>query len=252
MRPIIGITSDFDLGEKKDSIHPGEKVYFLKGRYMSAIEDTGGIPMILPITSDEKLIASILKTVQGLLITGSGPDIDPAYYGEKPIMDFDIMSRERASFEMVLTKKAIEKGMPTLGICGGMQLINVALGGSLFQDIPTQVKGTLPHQQRAPKSEPSHSIQIKKNTRLFEIIKKPVIKVNSSHHQAVKGIGDGLRLNALSEDGIVEGVEGDGKSFILGVQWHPEFLYKKDEINRRLFEEFIRTCSALPAGRPKL
>jgi len=236
--PVIGITPDFNAGDKD---RPGgrEPTYFLRARYVQAIEAAGGLPLILPITDRKREIAALLDLVDGLLITGSGPDLDPALYHETKRHRFKVMSRERTRFELALAKQAWERELPTLGICGGMQLLNIAAGGSLYQDLPAQLKTLIKHQQQASATEPSHWVTIEPGTKLRAIVKAPKIRVNSSHHQGVKSVRADLRINARAEDGVIEGIEAPDHPFLVGVQWHPEFLYTSDPASRKLFASLL-------------
>jgi putative glutamine amidotransferase len=237
-QPIIGVTSDFNAGEKD---RPGgrEPTYFLRARYVQAIEAAGGLPLILPITSHKKGIAKLLDLVDGLLITGSGPDLNPSLYKETKRYRFKVMSRERTGFELALAKAAWEREIPTLGICGGMQLLTVAAGGSLYQDLPAQLKTLIKHQQQAYATEPSHWVEVEPGTKLRKIVNAPKIRVNSSHHQGVKSVPADLMINARAEDGVIEGIEAPDHPFLVGVQWHPEFLYTSDRISRKLFATLL-------------
>ncbi len=241
-QPIIGITSDFNAGDKD---RPGgrEPTYFLRARYVRAIEAAGGLPLILPITDNHRHIDRLLKMVDGLLLTGSGPDLDPKLYQETKRYRFKIMSQERTGFELALAKQAVERELPTLGICGGMQLLNVAAGGSLYQDLPAQLKPLIKHQQPASATEPSHWVTVTPGTRLHGIVKSKKIRVNSSHHQSVKHVGPGLVINARAEDGVIEGLESPDHPFLVGVQWHPEFLYTTDAVSRRLFTKLLAAAN---------
>ncbi len=240
MRPIIGITPDFHSGSTNGFSSQGEPTYFLRARYIDAIKDLGGIPFALPITDDPKLRGELLRRIDGLLITGSGPDLDPRLYGERQTARFKIMSKERSSFELGLAKQALKLDRPILGICGGLQLLNVAMGGSLIQDIATQKRGALIHQQETPATRYSHRVEITRGTLLHKILRADRLKVNSSHHQASKKIARGWVVNAVATDGIIEGLESPRHRFVVGVQWHPEFLYRKDEASRRLFRAFLK------------
>ena len=240
MRPIIGITPDFNSGQRKNIASQDEPTYFLRARYIDAVKDLGGIPFVLPITDDPKLQAELLGRIGGLLITGSGPDLDPRLYGERPRARLRIMSRERSAFELELVRLAIKRDRPVLGICGGMQVLNVALGGSLIQDIPSQVANSLSHRQKQSATRPSHRVEIAPGTRLNRILKSGRARVNSSHHQAVARPAPGLVVNAVAPDGVIEGIENPRRRFVLGVQWHPEFLYRRDEASRRLFRAFLK------------
>jgi len=243
MRPIIGITPDFSEGVRKDSRSQSEPTYFLRARYVDAIQDLGGIPFVLPITDDPKLREELLRRIDGLLITGSGPDLDPRLYGEGRKARFKIMSKQRSAFELGLAKKALKLDRPVLGICGGLQLLNVAMGGSLIQDIKTQIRGALAHQQETSATRASHRVGITPGTHLHRILRTDRLKVNSSHHQAAKSVAPGWIVNAVATDGVIEGLESPRHRFAVGVQWHPEFLYPKDEASRRLFRSFLQESS---------
>lgn len=237
MKPIIGITSDFHSGKK------GEATYFLRARYVQAIRDMGGMPFILPITEDPAFQAELLDRINGVLITGSGPDLDPRLYGEKKRAKLKIMSPERARFEIALARRAIHEEHPVLGICGGLQLINVALGGSLIQDIATQIQGALPHQQETQATRPWHRVKISRGTKLHQILGRETIRVNSSHHQAPRCVAQGLIINAVASDGVIEGLEDPESRFVMGVQWHPEFLYGRDKASQQLFRAFLKAAT---------
>jgi putative glutamine amidotransferase len=242
MKPVIGITSDYNDGDPR---RPGgrEPTYFLRARYVRAIEAAGGLPLILPLTDNRKDLDRLLTLVNGLLLTGSGPDLDPMLYGEAKRYRYKIMSPERAGFELALAKEAWERKLPTLGICGGMQLLNVAAGGSLYQDLPAQLKTLIKHQQPTSATKPSHWVTIEPGTRLHTIVKSQKLRVNSSHHQGVRKIGRDLIVNARAEDGVIEGLEAPEHPFLVGVQWHPEFLYTTDRISRALFDRLLKAAS---------
>ena len=168
MKPIIGVTPDYNAGDREDmgGKHP---TYFLRARYLKAIEEAGGIPIILPLIDKPLVWKQILAQVDGLLFTGSGSDLSPGLYGEKQRYTFKRMSGERATLELGLAKLAYKNDVPTLGICGGMQSINVALGGTLFQDIDSQLKTSIPHQPTYAATKTAHSIQIEPRSLLHRI-----------------------------------------------------------------------------------
>jgi putative glutamine amidotransferase len=156
----------------------------------------------------------------------------------------------RSSFELDLVRLAARNRLPTLAICGGMQTMNVAFGGTLYQDIPAQVPDVLQHRQTAPAIHLSHSVSITPGTLLDRIVKRARMKVNSSHHQSVKGVGRTLIASASAPDGIVEAIEFPGHPFFLGLQWHPEFLFDRHPLHRQLFQAFLRAASRRPAPQP--
>lgn len=251
-KPLIGITCDFNPGDLEDQPvvsadgPPQRKIeptYFLRARYASAIEDLGGVPLILPITQDPKVLQGLLDLMDGLMITGSGPDLDPTLYGEKKRFKFKVMSPQRAGFELGIARMAVERDLPVLGVCGGMQVLNVAFGGTLVQDIASEIQRALAHQQKMAAIEPSHEVSITQGSQLSKIVVDPVIQVNSSHHQAIRSLGKGLVVNAKAPDGVVEGLEHPQHDFVLGIQWHPEFLYRNHEPHRRIFESFLQKAA---------
>jgi putative glutamine amidotransferase len=244
MKPIIGVTPDFNPGNCQD-MGGKEPTYFLRARYTKAIEDAGGIPFILPFMPDTGAWRRIVsQVVDGLLITGSGLDLSPKIYGQKQRYKFKHMSIERATLELGISRFAYKADVPMLGICGGMQSIAVALGGTLFQDIDSQIKTSIPHQPTYSATKMAHSIQIEARSLLRQITGKATIRVNSSHHQSVKNVPSCLRTTAVAPDGVIEAIEAPDKHFFLGVQWHPEFLYERYSIQKRIFQALIKSARA--------
>jgi putative glutamine amidotransferase len=241
MKPVIGVTPDFNAGDRED-MGGREPTYFLRARYIRAIEELGGVPLILPLIADRRARRNLLKDVDGLLLTGSGPDLDPAHYGERQEYPFKVMAPRRAEFDLDAARFAAKSGIPTLGICGGMQTMNVACGGSLIQDIPSQTTRSLPHRQSEPATRLSHTVSIVPGSVLSRILKQRTIRVNSSHHQSVKKPAPGLIVSALAPDGIIEAIESPHHRFFLGLQWHPEFLFDRYPFHRRLFQAFLKAA----------
>ncbi|HJR75555.1 MAG TPA: gamma-glutamyl-gamma-aminobutyrate hydrolase family protein [Nitrospiraceae bacterium] len=241
MKPIIGVTPDFNAGDRED-MGGREPTYFLRARYIRAIEELGGVPVILPLVADRRARRSLLKSIDGLLLTGSGPDLDPSHYGERQKYRFKVMAPRRADFDLDLARLAAKSGLPTLGICGGMQTMNVACGGTLFQDIPSQTAHALPHRQSEPATRLSHAVSIAADSVLSRVLKRRIIRVNSSHHQSVKQAAPGLIISATAPDGIIEAIELPRHRFYLGLQWHPEFLFDRYPFHRRLFQAFLKAA----------
>jgi putative glutamine amidotransferase len=240
-KPVIGLTPDFNAGNRKD-MGGKEPTYFLRARYLQAIQEAGGVPLVLPLVLSRTQQTFLLQRLDGLLVTGSGSDLAPGFYGEAQQYPFQQMSEERARLELGLSKLAFEHQVPTLGICGGMQSMNVALGGTLIQDIPAQISTKIQHLQKKSAEHTAHLIHIEPKTLLREIMKKPSIPVNSSHHQSVKAIPRSLHTSAIAPDGVIEAIEAASHPFWLGVQWHPEFLYRKDVLQKRLFSAFVKAA----------
>lgn len=230
MKPIIGITT-FESEEKG--------YHRIKSNYINSVFAAGGIPINIPIIHEEKDYDAYLDILDGIIFTG-GLDVSPLSYNENPLKEINSTSSIRDKYEMGLFKKAYERKLPILGICRGLQVANVVLGGSLYQDIYVQVPGVLGHQpDDMPNDEFYHSINIKKDTKLFNIFRSEKIFVNSLHHQAIKELGEGLVIAALSEDGIIEAVEPTDDRFLIGLQFHPEDLTKKYEKFLNIFRELV-------------
>jgi len=245
MKPVIGVTPDFNAGDRQEW-GGKEPTYFLRARYVRAVEELGGVPLILPLVADRAVRRRLIQGIDGLLLTGSGPDLDPTLYGERQRYTFQIVAERRSDCELDLVRLAIRNRIPTLAICGGMQAMNVACGGSLFQDLPAQVNEALQHRQTTSATRVSHSITITEGSLLNRIIKRSHMQVNSSHHQSVKTVGRTLIASATAPDGIVEAIEHPTHRFFLGLQWHPEFLFERHLLHRRLFQAFLRAAARRP------
>jgi putative glutamine amidotransferase len=236
-RPIIGLTLDHEP-EGGWSAFPW---YAIRENYCTAVRRAGGLPLLLPHEPD--LAEAYLDAIDGLIVTGGGFDIDPALFGAE-IRHPSVTTKERrTAFELAAAKGALARDMPVLGICGGQQLLNVALGGTLIQHIPDEVPGALPHRQPNPRNEPGHRVRIVAGTLLHRIAGADVFAVNSAHHQSVKAVGLGLVVDAVAEDGVIEGIEDPRRRFCVGVQWHPEF--ELSDGDRRIFCALV----AAAAGR---
>jgi putative glutamine amidotransferase len=241
MKPVIGVTPDFNAGDRQD-MGGREPTYFLRARYIRAIEELGGIPLILPLVADPSARRRLLDGVEGLLITGSGPDLPPRLYGERQRYRFPLVSDRRADFELELVLQASKRDLPLLGICGGMQTVNVACGGSLYQDIPAQVPGALDHRQKSKAIHVAHPVSVTPKSLLNKVVATKTLMVNSSHHQSVKTVAPSLKTSAIAPDGIIEAIESPRHRFLLAIQWHPEFLFERHASHRRLFEALLRAA----------
>ncbi len=240
--PLIGITPDTAASPPGGSGSRGEPLLVLQERYARAIQEAGGVPLILPIGASGALLRQLSDSVDGILVSGGNFDIHPRFYGEEPTAALGQIKEERTRFELELTSLALERDLPLLGVCGGAQAINVVLGGSLYQDIASQLPAAGEHQQGALKDRGGHKIKIHGGTKLRKILGRDTLEVNTTHHQSVKKLGRDLTVNATAEDGVIEGIESSEHTFVLGVQWHPEFLTGKDVLQRNIFTSFVRAC----------
>ena len=231
MKPIIGVSAA--VNDSHSSI--------IRDFYINAICDAGGAPILLPCVDFAETLDSYALLCDGFFFTG-GVDIDPARYGESvreacgKIYDF------RDEYELALFDRAFRSAKPILGICRGIQLINVALGGSLYQDIPSERPSQIPHRQSEPETTPSHSVNITKGTPLHALVGAERMKANSFHHQAIKKLGRGLEVMATADDGLVEAVYSTEARYLRAYQWHPERLFQSDEQNRLIFRDFVDAC----------
>ncbi len=230
-RPIIGITLDSEAPGGY-SRYPW---YALRANYADATLAAGGLPFALPHAADHA--EAYLGRIDALIVTGGNFDVDPALYGEAERHGTVTLKEGRTAAELALVRGALARGMPVLGICGGEQLLAVAVGGTLIQHIPDSVPGALEHEQANPRHEPGHDISVVPGTLLHRIVGSSAMAVNTAHHQAVRAPGPHAVVNAWAPDGVIEGVEDPRYRFALGVQWHPEFGI--DPGDRRIFDALI-------------
>lgn len=241
MRTIIGIPCA--LKEPVDE--SGRGASFVPQSYLQALEMAGAAPLLIPNTGRESTLRTLYRQLDGLLLAGGG-DIDPTHFGEEPHPQLGQVEAQRDWVELTLIPWALADGMPILGICRGIQTLNVAAGGSIWQDIAAQVPAAIRHRYYPdyPFDRLSHSVQLELDSRLEMILGDREIDVNSLHHQAVKEVGKELHVTARAPDGMIEGLEGDGEAWVVGVQWHPECLLEKVPIMQRLFEAFVAAGEA--------
>ena len=231
MKPLIGVMPLWD--EEKDSI------WMLPG-YMDGISQAGGIPVIFPFTVDREETEQLVNMCDGFLFTG-GQDVASELYGEQPLEGLTVDCPKRDGMEALVLEQAMALKKPLLGICRGMQFINVMLGGTLYQDLPLQKPSETVHYQKEPGGVPTHRVRIMEHTPLAELLRKEELEVNSRHHQAVKKLGEGLKVMALSADGLTEAAWYPEYPFLWLLQWHPEYLCDKDENSRALFARFVQS-----------
>lgn len=234
MKPLIGVTS-------YESDRKG--YHTINTNYINSVFDAGGIPVIIPIIPNEEDFEIYLSRLDGIIFSG-GIDVSPLIYNENPLKEVNVISQVRDDYEMGLMKKAFEMNIPVLGVCRGHQLANVILGGTLYQDLNSQVPNVLGH---APKvefmDEFYHSINIDKDSKLYEIMGEEKLFVNSLHHQAIKELGNNLKITAYSQDGIIEAIESTDDRFFIGVQFHPEALARRHPQFSKLFKALIDECN---------
>jgi putative glutamine amidotransferase len=234
-RPRIGITLDSEPAGGWSKM----PWYALRQNYCGAVADVGGLP--LPLPHEPELASAYLDGLDGLLVTGGAFDVDPALFGDGTKHATVKTKDRRTAFEYAMVKGAIERDMPILGICGGEQLLNVVLGGTLHQHVPDVFPNGLAHEQPNPRTEPGHAVDVVPGTLLHRVVGSTRMNVNSAHHQAVKDVGPGVVVNARAPDGVIEGIEHTGKRFCLGVEWHPE--YSIDPGDGAIFVAFIKACA---------
>ena len=234
-KPWIGLVPLFD--PDRDSL------WMLPG-YMEGVLAAGGLPVMLPAVQDRESLEELADGLDGLIFTG-GHDVDPSVYGKERLPECGRSIPERDHMEKLLLEAALERDLPVLGICRGLQFFNAALGGSLYQDLPTQHPSAVEHEMKPPFDESAHEVEILEHTPLQMLLGKKTIGVNSRHHQAVKELAPCLKPMAVSPDGLIEAAWMPGKRFFLAVQWHPEHSCRRDENSQALF----RALAEAAAGR---
>ena len=240
--PLIGITADYSDAPAHGAHHYSEPTVFLPQRYLRAVEQAGALPLVLSANPSISARRRLVNLLDGLLISGGNFDIHPSYYGEKPTDKLGIIKPCRTEFELEIAAEALKRDLPVLGICGGAQAINVALGGTLYQDIAAQLPQAGEHQRSAEKARGGHRVLVQHGTRLHEIVGRQSLEVNTTHHQAIRKLGRRIIVNAVAEDGVIEGIESTWHEFVLGLQWHPEVLAPRQTLQRRIFSAFAAIC----------
>lgn len=232
--PLIGVTLD----SEQPGGYSKYPWYAQRQNYADAITAAGGLPVGLP--HSPHLAEAYLDQIRGLVITGGAFDVDPALYGETDRHDTVSLKAGRTAAELALVRGALARDMPVLGICGGEQLLAVALGGTLIQHIPDAIAEALAHEQPNPRHEPGHDIAITDGSLLHRITGVAHMSVNSAHHQAVRALGPTAIVSAIAPDGVIEAIEDPTRRFCLGVQWHPEF--EISDADRAIFQAFVAAC----------
>lgn len=234
MKPIIGITTSLE----------DERTITLSHDNVDSVLQAGGVPVILPNLLDSEHVERVANQIDGLLVTGGG-DIDPTIFGEEPHPNLGSITPARDQFEIAIIKKMMEQDKPVLAICRGCQILNIAAGGDMYQDIYTQTdKQLLQHSQKAPRHHGSHFVDVKEGSLLHQMTGSNRFKVNSFHHQAVRQVAQGFQECGTASDGVIEALESVNHSFVIGVQWHPECMVKNGDVpSNDIFTKFIEASS---------
>jgi putative glutamine amidotransferase len=240
MKPVIGLTVNY-IGPEESGCPSRFGSYYINRGYVEGVRKAGGIPLYLPYTDDPEELRTLLARIDGLILTG-GKDMDPKHFGEAIHPTCERILPDRSAFEVRLTQLAVEHKVPTLGICLGLQTLNVAMGGSLFQDIPSMAPSDVRHRQtEAERDTVAHTVEVVEGSMLHQLFGRTELHVNSIHHQAAKKVAPGLVVSARAPDGIIEGLELPTVPFCVSVQWHPEDL-KAGESNQVLFDGLVRAA----------
>ena len=235
-RPKIGVTMRLEIPTRR---------YYLGRDYSEALVGAGASPVHIPLIPDKALIADTVARLDGILLPGSDTDVDPARFGEQPHPNLGTVIDEKDETDLLVLEEAERLGLPVFAICFGMQLLNVFRGGTLVQDIGSQVEDPIKHQQGLPLARRSHAIRVESDSLLERAlgVGQATTNVNSHHHQAIGKVGNNLRVTAFAPDGVIEAIE-DARSgrFTFGVQWHPELDWRNDQLSKNLFSEFVKVA----------
>jgi putative glutamine amidotransferase len=241
-KPLIGITTEH---WSSSLTVPNRKVQGAMTSYIEAVLGAGGLPVLIPLALQGEDLLALYARLHGVLLPG-GEDVDPGQYGAPLHPETGEVDPDRDRMEIELARKAVADQKPLLGICRGAQVFNIALGGTLYQDLPSEYPGVLPHYFRTPEyapEHPAHSVKVEEDSLLARCLGTPIVQVNSRHHQSVREAALGLVITARAPDGVIEAVELPRHPFALGVQWHPENLQQRLEM-KMLFERFVGACQA--------
>jgi putative glutamine amidotransferase len=239
MKKRIGIAANISIVES--GTFPGLYRSYVNNDYVESLEKADCIPVLLPVIGDHDDIPGQITGLDGIIFSG-GYDIDPSLYNEQPLPQLGFVMKETDQYALRLVHEADKAAIPVFGICKGIQIINVAFGGTLYQDITSQIPGAILHSQKAPRYEPSHAITVEPDSFISNVLERRAL-VNSFHHQSVRKVAGGFTVTARSDDGVVECIERTGGTFICGVQFHPEMMAKfGNETMIRLFREFAAIC----------
>ena len=242
-RPRIGITMRIELETER---------FYLARHYSEAVEAAGGVPLHLSLIPRREYLASALDQLDAVLLPGSDSDVDPLLYGREPHPQLGFVHPLKDETDLLVLEEIERRGLPLLAICFGMQVLNVSRGGTLIQDIRTELPEAIKHQQGAPRERRSHRVRFLERSRLAQLSGSESALVNSHHHQALETVGEGLSATAWTADGLIEAVEDvRADHFVLGVQWHPEIGWQADGFAQSIFESFVSAASAYASSRHK-
>ncbi|MBR7120430.1 MAG: gamma-glutamyl-gamma-aminobutyrate hydrolase family protein [Lentisphaeria bacterium] len=232
-KPLIGVTPLYD---------PETDKWWIQLPYMKHLEVNGAVPVMIQPTTDTNTLEETLKYLDGVLLTG-GPDVDPAHYGEKILPECGYICKERDVIDCFIARRAMELDLPIFGICRGHQVINAALGGALYQDIPSQIGKSINHRPGLPEPHDiAHTVTFTEGNPIARCLGRKTVEVNSFHHQSVKTPAPGIEIAATSPDGVVEALYHKEHRFVWGLQWHPEKMPVTDPVSIKLFSAFIEAC----------
>lgn len=240
-RPLIGIPA----ASLEPAPNPGALYFQFSGNYPAALAASGALPVIIPLGLPEEILRELFERLDGLLLAG-GVDVAPEEYGETPHPKLGNVDRSRDVTELTVARWALAADLPILGICRGIQSLNVAAGGSLYQDLAAQFPNASHHAYRPSESsweKPTHRVDVAAGSRLAAVLETERLAVNSFHHQAVKQPAPGFIPTARAEDGVIEGIEDPARHFVVGVQWHPEGMFQMDPLARQLFAAFVEAAN---------
>ena len=231
-RPKIGLTMRLELETRR---------FYLGRDYCEALEHFGATPFHIPLIPKRHYLSDVLQNLDGILLPGSDTDVDPLRYNEEPHPKLKKVIFEKEETDLMILEEAEKLGVPILGICFGMQILNVFRGGTLIQDIESEIPNFIKHEQGIPLERNSHSIEIIKDSLISRFANAETVKVNSHHHQSIRTLGNNLKASAIAADGVIECIEDDREErFVLGVQWHPELSWKEDNFSGNIFKCFVK------------
>ena len=245
-KPLIGISGShmIDGGGQ----FPGYRRSYVNHDYVRSVTEAGGIPLIIPFNEEDDVVEALMDRVHGLLLSG-GHDVYPLLYGEEPCRQIGAVWPERDHFDMLLLKRAEARKIPVVGICRGLQIINVAHGGTLYQDLSKDPQSFVKHSQNQDPATATHTIEIDPQSRLASLLGRTEWVTNSHHHQTVHEVGQGLLVTARAKDGTVESLQGTGESYLMAYQFHPEMMSIHSKLARNLFVDFVKEAEVRHGNR---